>query len=124
MVKHILSLYSAGTTTADAVASLVVPRSGRVTAISFGVYQLQGGGGGGEFSFELSAQSTSQFAVSEAQGRLGVCKSGTYISGAVSSNVILQTGGIPVEAGQRIYLHRLSNANISAGNIVVQIYIE
>lgn len=104
-----IQLYASGTTTADAVANIIVPTNSRLVAITG---ELANTAGAGIYCrFEVSLQSTSQFTTNDARSVIaqGIVQSdGT----AGFTNVAIPVPGLTFKAGDRIYLHRsLSGAN-------------
>lgn len=107
---YTLKLCSATTTTANAAASVSVPRSGRVVAIDAELAVLGGAGVDARMVLELSRQSvstvgsndTAELALSHVSVAVPIANSGA--SSRVSSSGL----SAPVEAGARLYINQLA----------------
>lgn len=100
-------LYASITTTADAVANLLIPKTGRVKQIRW-AGSFDGPADNARANLELSTRSTSQFATNDVQNVLAGLD--------VVQNILTSGGGaiplkfseimdFPVAAGERIYIH-------------------
>jgi len=110
MVKISIKLYASGTGTADAVASFIVPLSGAIIQVNWALYATISGGGGTITFFQLSAQSTAQFALSDVRGIIDECAIvGSAATGLPAwENKVSILPGVRFNAGDKVYLHRLS----------------
>lgn len=99
-----IKLYATGTTTADNVASVICPTTGRLVAVN-GVVRVIGSATP-DVLFQVSAQSTGQFATNDCRNviaEFGVGSDATYYNSNTVSAVL---PGYPVKAGDKLYLHR------------------
>ena len=126
MVKLSVTLYATGTTTADAVASSIVPVSGVITAASWSWYGSTTGAGGGGYYCELSGQSTRQSTTSDARNIIDIlaatsdCVTTTIACGGNKNSIV---PAFRVNAGDKVYLHRLSYVAMGAFIVNVTYFI-
>ena len=124
MSKPCIKLYATGTATADSVASIIVPQSGKVVALDWSGTHITAAASGGATIFQLSQQSTSQFALNDARGIVGefVCgsPSAAVVAGADNKYTSI-SGGIEVKAGDKLYLHR--QAITAFGTLAVNVNV-
>lgn len=127
MLKVNLKLYASGTATADNVASSIVPYTGRIVLISWALDGIATGVVGFSQMFQVSMQSTGQFATNDARNIIDECVIGgdgaiTAANNNICVNKTTMVEGWSVKAGDRIYLHRLAvtvasslRANVNLG---------
>lgn len=123
-----IKLYAAGVTTSDNVASFIVPQSGRIVALGWACYSAATAIGQG-ITWQVSQQSTGQFATNDARGIIGELVGANQFASATSGNIEAwhktePVAGISVKAGDRIYLHRQATVGTAASavaNVTVQI---
>lgn len=107
--KFSAKIYFSGVTTADAVASFVVPRSARLVAVQY-EGRLTVNAAVTEYArLEVSQASASQFLQAEGQGV--ICSITQTAPSATAGlmqplNIVLAGFDIPCEAGSKIYFHR------------------
>lgn len=102
-------LYSAGTATASAVASVTIPQNGLITAIKWAGLVLGGAAVSSAIATELSTSSVTTVTTNDTPGNslstfcvthMGV-NSSTGVANESQSNL-----GIPVTAGDKLYFHQ------------------
>ena len=124
MVKTFLKLYATGVTTADAVASLIVPYSGRIVCINWSWFATTTGAVGGGQTFQLSAQSTGQFATSDVRNVLDeLCATSDCVTTGIAcgGNKYSMLAGYAVKAGDKIYLHRTIVSQVAFGGCLINV---
>lgn len=104
-----IQAYASGTSTADNVASFIVPTNSKLVAITG---ELANTAAAGVYCrFEVSGQSTSQFTTNDARNIIApliVQSDGT----AGFANVAVPVPGLTYKSGDKVYIHRaLSAAN-------------
>lgn len=114
-------MYASGTTSADAIATLNVPVNGKLVLCN-AVVRVAGSATPGVL-FQVSLQSTSQFASNDVRGILAEIGNTSDTTNLNDVNAVVPTPGIPVEAGQKIYLHRLVTGTVSTGIINLNLWI-
>jgi hypothetical protein len=114
-------LFGAPTASADSVASLDIRDKGTIESIAFSGYINAGASAGG--ALELSFGSTGTFATNDTTqtlGTAGVSSSGAGLS--AFSHVV--TGlAIPIDAGERIYLHWFTTSTLTGSKMFCHIYV-
>lgn len=117
-----IKVYASGTTTADSVASFVVPVSGKLVLVTGAINVA--GGTLPVITFQLATQSTSQWATNDARNVLAeatlASDSTTQIG---SANIGIPLPGISLKAGDKVYLHRLITGTVSASLINLNLWI-
>jgi len=104
-------MYASGTSSADAVATLNVPVNGKLVLVN-GCVRIAGSTTPGCL-FQLSQQSTSQFASNDVRGIIAEIGNTSDTTNLNDVNAVTPTPGIPVEAGQKLYLHRLITGTVT-----------
>jgi hypothetical protein len=121
MSKYISKVYATGTASADAILAFIVPKAGRLIGMQYSVRATVAAAATENVQFEVSLQSTSQFAVSDINNAiLGYFGTGTPT--ATAGNINFATGvlggfDVPVEAATKIYVHRSTTAAFSAATV-------
>lgn len=125
-IKSQIKLYATGVTTADNVASAIVPINGYIVGISWTNVFSTSGTIGGAATAQLSLQSTGQFATNDCRNVLDEC---SLTSNAVATGVYdgnnkyTSLAGCKINAGDKIYLHRSSTQAFTSAliNVVVTV---
>lgn len=102
-----LKLYWTSATTGSAVCSLVIPQTGLITSIAWAVSAKAGAGVDGLCMYELSTASVTSITTNDTPGNsLDNVMLSAPISGG-ASHVAKSSAGfaIPVQAGDRLYIH-------------------
>jgi hypothetical protein len=110
MVKLCIKLYAAGIITADNVASAIMPVSAAVIGVNWAWRGVTNGAVGGAQLFQLSSQSTGQFALNDARNILDEFLASADVAVTVDNcgaNKFTMLPGIKVAAGDKLYLHSL-----------------
>lgn len=102
----IIQMFSAGVTTADAVAVVDVQMDGVITCVEW-VKRIGTSTGPGGINSELSFGSTSAFTTNDARQVISRAQvSGNVVAGTSNDGVNTQVMcEVPVFAGERLYLH-------------------
>jgi hypothetical protein len=117
-----IKVYATGTTSADSVASFVVPVSGKLVLVTGAVNVA--GSTLPVVTFQLSSQSTSQWATNDARNILAeTTLASDSTSQIASSNIGIPLPGHPVKAGDKIYLHRLVTGTVSSSLANLNLWI-
>lgn len=116
---YTLKACSTSTGTANASATVNVPRSGRIVAIESFATGTGGAGVDGRVLFELSAQSVSTAASNDTVnlGMAHIALSSNIASSATSQNSCSTGMSIPIEAGARLYINQLASGTAFASII-------
>jgi hypothetical protein len=118
--KLAIKMYAAGVATADNVANVIIPMVSKIIGITYNINATKTTSVVSDVLFQLSVQSTSQFAVNDARNIL--LEVGLASISDISTNTAGGAGvncgqalfpGIPVGPMDRLYLHRLSVTNFT-----------
>jgi len=116
----VIRVFNDGSTTADSVASIDVPEDGDIVGIHGNLAAAGMDAAGDSVEVELSFLSTNQLGTNDARGSLmALDVRNTVATVAAITNDSLSTfigipDGIPVNAGERIHLHRIVSTGASA----------
>lgn len=117
---QLLQLYATGATTADSVAQLIVPKSGKLVALNF-AGNVEDAAGDGEVVWEVSLSSTQQMGTNDAQNVIATIDGRVNATDTIAciNHQLVFPGGISLQAGTRIYLHRVARtaATTATANI-------
>lgn len=106
-----LKLYASGVSSGDAVASLIVPVSGKIVAVSWSMSGNTNGTNGMSQTYQLSQVSIGQFATNDARNIIDEAVLGSDCVSTtvwcVPVNKYTSLPGIKVSAGDKLYMHRL-----------------
>ena len=120
MVKTLVKLYSASIATADNIASAIVPQTGLLASVSWSWAGITSGTVGGRTLFQLSLQSTGQFAVNDARNiidEFSATSDCTTTTVNCGTNKQTNIAGVKVNAGDKIYLHQAVGAAFGTSTI-------
>lgn len=108
-----IKAYATGTTSADSVCSFIVPVSGRLVLIT-GTINLAGTALP-TVNFQISVQSTSQWALNDARNILAEANLATDSTSQIANaNVGIPLPGYSLKAGDKIYVHRLVSGTVTS----------
>lgn len=100
-------LYSSGTATADAAASLDVVQDGKIVGLLISGRHTAGAGGTSG-RLELSFSSSSGFAANDTRSAIAQWSYSSIASVAGNYNQYYSLPDVPVSQGERLYLHHLA----------------
>lgn len=101
-------LYASGVATASAVSNLTIPRNGLITSIQWNGVGVSGAAGSSGIRSELSTSSVSTIAQNDTPGNsLSTFSYGSNVaSTTMQGNLVATNLGIPVNAGDKLYIHQ------------------
>lgn len=108
MVKFSLKLYASNAASADAIASVIIPQSSQLVGVAWDLATTVSGAAGGGATWQLSTQSTGQFALNDARG---IVDEFSYSSDCITSatncggNAQRLIQGWKFNSGEKLYLH-------------------
>lgn len=109
MRTRIISLYGSGSSSADAVAQVIVPRNSIITALNMEVWTETATAAVGRSHWELSFSSARQVTTNDAIGPIACCifAPNFAANGVYNARSAVQLAGvaIPARGEDRIYLH-------------------
>lgn len=108
-MQKVYKLYSAGTSSANAVASVQIARRGRITGVFASAY-LTSSGAVGRVATELSFSSVAQTTANDTIGPIAQFESNAAANSNVPMNVALPMN-IGVNAGDRIYVNQVASGS-------------
>jgi hypothetical protein len=110
---YAVKVYATGTTTADSVASFIVPLSGKLVLITGAI--LIAGTVLPTSKLQFASQSTSQWALNDSRNIITeCCLAADSTSQIASTNIGLPIPGLSLKAGDKVYLHRQVSGTISS----------
>jgi len=117
-----IKVYASGTTSADSVASFVVPVSGKLVLVT-GALNVAGSTLP-VATFQLASQSTSQWATNDARNIIAETTiAADSTSQIASANIGIPLPGVSVKAGDKLYLHRLITGTVSGSLANLNLWI-
>jgi len=117
-----IKIYASGTTSADSVASFVVPVSGKLVLVTGAINCA--GSTLPVVTFQLASQSTSQWATNDARNILCEATVASDSTAQITSaNVAIPLPGVSVKAGDKIYLHRLVTGTVTGSLLNLNLWI-
>lgn len=122
MLKQLIKLFNSTTASGDSLATSIIPVRCALVGVSWSIRAITTGTAGVNCTYQLSLQSTGQFGVNDARNVIDECQMWsdcltTAANCGANKNTLL--GGVQFEAGDKIYLHGLSN--VAAGTIAVNV---
>jgi hypothetical protein len=114
-------LYGAPTVSADSIASLDVREKGIIESIAFSGHVNAPASMAGEV--ELSFGSTGTFTTNDTTQTLGTAAVSTAGAGLAAFSHVITGLAIPIEPGERVYLHWLASAAPTASKMYCHIYV-
>lgn len=116
-----VKLYASGTSVADNVANFIAPISGRLVLVS-GTVRVTGSSTPCVI-WQLSLQSTSQFATNDVRNVLAEIEQSSDGTNYGTSVVALPIPGLPITAGEKVYLHRSATGTVGNSTANLNVWI-
>ncbi len=118
-----IQMFDAGSSTADAVASIDIPQNGKIVGIDWSVRGEGFAADADLVEYDLSFVSTNQRTTNDARGTISSIMLGVSAATAAAlvatyaNKYVDLKDGISVSAGERLYLHLSASTNATASVI-------